>query len=182
MEARMRASIAFHDALIAGGSMAGDPFIAAAREALTVTLGDLRPAIEGASTDALNWHPAAADTNSIAVLAVHSMASTRSWLSVALGAPLPDRDRDSEFRTAAAGADDLLTHIADMERECLALLDAAKDVDWSARRRTHPRPRPGAEQEVNAAWALLHALEHLREHAGQITLTRQLFDQRQASG
>lgn len=38
---------------------------------------------------------------------------------------------------------------------------------------THARMSGGAEQ-VSAAWALLHALEHLREHVGQMQLTRQL--------
>jgi hypothetical protein len=33
---------------------------------------------------------------------------------------------------------------------------------------------------VLAGWALLHALEHLREHEGQMFLTRQLWDQRAA--
>jgi hypothetical protein len=33
---------------------------------------------------------------------------------------------------------------------------------------------------VSAAWALLHALEHLREHEGQLFLTRQLWDQRKS--
>ena len=94
------------------------------------------------------------------------------------GAPLPDRDRDAEFAATANEADALLAHVADMERQCLALLDGAKDVDWSATRRTHPRPRAGAAEQVTGAWALLHALEHLREHAGQIALTRQLWDQR----
>jgi hypothetical protein len=28
-----------------------------------------------------------------------------------------------------------------------------------------------------AAWALMHALEHLREHLGHMALTRQLWEQ-----
>ncbi len=158
-----------------------DPVMAAARDLLTVTLGDLRPGVEGASREALNWRPGNEDTNSIAVLALHSMTSTRWWLSVAVGAPLPVRDRDAEFRAAATDAAALLAFIDGMERDCLALLDGARDVDWSAMRRTGPRPRPGADEEVTAAWALVHALQHLREHAGQITLTRQLWDQRARS-
>jgi uncharacterized damage-inducible protein DinB len=161
--------------------MADDPFIIAARDVLTTTLGDLPPSISGASADALNWQPGTTDTNSIAVLAVHMMASTRAWLSVAVGAALPDRDRDAEFVATADDAEALLAHVADMQRQCLALLDGAQELDWSAKRRTHPRPRPGAEQEVTGAWALLHALEHLREHAGQIALTRQLWDQRSSA-
>jgi uncharacterized damage-inducible protein DinB len=155
-----------------------DPMIVAARALLATAMGDLRPAIEGASTDALNWKPAGDDTNSIVVLGVHVMHSTRMWLSVATGAPLPDRDRDSEFVATTGSADELLRFIDDFAGQCETLLKNALDVDWTATRQTHPRPRPGASQEVTSAWALLHAFEHLREHIGQMLLTRQLWSQR----
>jgi uncharacterized damage-inducible protein DinB len=158
--------------------MQEDPFVAAARDLLIQTLDDLRPKLDGLLPQALNWRPAGDDSNSIAVLTVHAMASTRSWLSVAVGAPLPDRDRPQEFLATAADASELLAHFDDMTRQCDALLENARDADWSALRRTHPRPRPGAGEEVTGAWALLHALEHLREHAGHIALTRQLWDER----
>ncbi len=70
--------------------MADDPFVTAAREALDDALGDVRASIEGAPAAALNWRPTGGDTNSIAALGVHAMSSTRSWLAVAMGAPLPD--------------------------------------------------------------------------------------------
>jgi uncharacterized damage-inducible protein DinB len=161
--------------------MPDDPFTDAARDLLIQTLDDLRPKLVDLPPAALNWKPAGDGSNSIAVLAVHVMASTRSWLSVAVGAPLPDRDRASEFLATSADPAALLAHVDDMRDQCDRLLVAAKDVDWSAMRQTHPRPRPGAEQTVTAAWALLHALEHLREHAGHIALTRQLWDQQHVS-
>jgi hypothetical protein len=37
------------------------------------------------------------------------------------------------------------------------------------------RPGAAASEPVTAAWALLHALDHLREHVGHAQLTRQLF-------
>jgi hypothetical protein len=45
-------------------------------------------------------------------------------------------------------------------------------------RKTHARPHPEHAQDVPAAWALLHAMEHLREHEGQMSLTRQLWEAR----
>lgn len=138
----------------------------------------MRPAIEGASSEALNWRPAAAKTNSIAVLAVHVMNSTRWWLSVATGAALPARDRESEFVATAADAGALLSIVDDLARDCEALLDNAGQVDWSARRKTSARPRADAADEVAAAFALVHAFGHLHEHVGQIALTRQLWDAR----
>jgi uncharacterized damage-inducible protein DinB len=158
--------------------MSQDPFIAAARDLLLQTLDDMRPKLEGTTSEALNWRPGNDDTNSIAVLTVHAMASTRSWLSIGVGAPLPDRNRPQEFLATAEDAAALLAQFDDMARQCDRILETASDVDWTALRRTHPRPRPGAGEEVTGAWALVHALEHLREHAGQIALTRQLWDQR----
>ena len=35
-----------------------------------------------------------------------------------------------------------------------------------------------AQEPVTAAWALIHALVHLREHVGHAELTRQLWDER----
>ncbi len=69
-----------------------DPVVAAAREIIETALTDIRGAIDGATPDALNWRPAGDGTNSVAVLAAHALASTRMWICVALGAPLPPRD------------------------------------------------------------------------------------------
>jgi uncharacterized damage-inducible protein DinB len=161
--------------------MMADPLILAAREDLKTALDDLRPAIEGATPQALNWRPAQG-ANSIAVLAVHVMSSTRMWLSVATGAPLPDRDRDSEFVATTPSAGDLLAFVDRLAGDCAALLERAGDVDWRAMRETHPRPRPGASHQVTGAYALVHAFGHLREHVGQIMLTRQLWDAQTKGG
>jgi uncharacterized damage-inducible protein DinB len=159
-----------------------DAILDAAREDLETALSDMRPAIHGASPAALNWRPAGEGTNSIAVLAVHVMNSTRMWLSVATGAPLPDRDRDAEFVATSASAEALLAFVDRYAADCFALLEQAKDIDWGAMRQTHPRPRPGASEEVTSAFALVHAVGHLREHVGQMSLTRQLWQAGPASG
>jgi len=154
---------------------ASDPFLEAARQVLDEALAWLRSSLEGVDAATLDRRPGGDDTNSMAVLAVHAVHSTRSWLSVATGAPLPERDRDAEFRRAGSSPDALLAEVDTVAADCRRLLAEARDVDWGARRRTHPRPRPDASEEVTGAWALLHALEHLKEHAGQLALTRQLL-------
>jgi len=156
-----------------------DPFLAAAREALERSFADMRQAVQGLPAEALNWRPGGEDTNSIAVLATHALHSTRSWLSAAVGEPRPERDRPSEFRAEAADAATLLAFVDEMAAGCLALVDPAREVAWSARRGPYARFRAGAPTHVAAAWALLHSLEHLREHVAHITLTRQLWEQRQ---
>jgi uncharacterized damage-inducible protein DinB len=154
---------------------APDPFLEAARQVLDESLAWLRSSLDGVDGATLDRRPGGGDTNSMAVLAAHAMHSTRSWLSVAVGAPLPGRDRDAEFRRAGTDPDALLAEVDAIASDCRRLLAEARDVDWSALGRAHPRPRPGASEEVTRAWALVHALEHLKEHTGQLALTRQLL-------
>lgn len=154
-----------------------DPFLTAAREILDLTLDEFRQAIEGATPEMLNKRPAGEGTNSIAVLSVHAMHSTRWWLATAVGAPLPARNRDDEFVATMPDGAALLSFVTSMQGDCRRLLDGTRDVDWLAMRNTHPAP--GEEPtHVTAAWALIHAMSHLREHAGHVQLTRQLLDTR----
>lgn len=147
------------------------PMIAAASDVLDGSLEAMREVIAAADPEALDWRPGP-DTNSIAVLAVHSMHSTRTWLSVATGAPLPERDRPSEFLATAVGVDELLGFFDSMASECRALLDTPDPFDAGAVR---PTGRDHAET-ATAAYALLHALEHVREHVAHAQLTAQLWE------
>ena len=156
-----------------------DPTIEAAREILEDSLDAMRRAIDGAGHDALNWQPAAKETNSIAVLAVHAMHSTRTWLSVATGAPLPARDRSSEFLATATSTGQMLSFFDEMANDCRALMDAEAPFDAGAMRTSGRSTEPDEIETVTAAWALLHAIEHLREHVSHAELTRQLWDQRE---
>lgn len=157
-----------------------DPFIQAARAVLALAINDMRPSIEGLPPEALNWKPAGEGSNSIAVLATHSMLSARSWIAIAVDAPRPERDRDAEFLARASDAASLLALVDSLRGECERMLAEEAVIDWAASRSTHDRPG-GRPNEAPAAWALLHALEHLREHVGHIALTRQLWDARQVS-
>jgi hypothetical protein len=147
-----------------------DPTIVAARELFDEAFGDMRDAIEGLSAEALAWRPPAEDTNPITVLAVHSMHSTRWWLTASRGVPLPDRDRPSEFVAETGGDAELLEFFDRMVAECRARLDPAEPFEPGAERSIPD------DEDVSAAWALFHALEHLREHVAQAQLTRQLWE------
>ncbi len=173
-----------------------DPLLTTAREVLRRSRDDMRAAIEGLPPEALNWRPAA-DANSIAVLAGHSFKGARYWLAVALGALLPDRDRPAEFHTEASSADALLDLVDDLLGDCLSLLNSAPPVDWSVLREIDPQLQPRTinwpalgeadgrlqsqsnQPRLPAVWCFTHALEHLREHEGQMSLTRQLWQQNQ---
>ena len=155
-----------------------DPLLTAGAATIRRTFAEMRQTVAEFPPEALNWKPVGEGTNSVAVLTTHSLHSTRSWLCTALGDALPDRDRDSEFRVAEDNRDALLAFLDDMSSQCNALFEAPREVDWSAIRRTHTRPDASDAIQVPAAWALLHAIEHLREHLGQMQLTRQLWEKR----
>ena len=112
------------------------------------------------------------------MLVTHALHSTRAWLSVAVAATLPDRDRPAEFTASAADLDAFLAGVAELSSDCRALLEHAGPFD-PGRVGTAPwRPGDLAQEPVTAAWALIHALVHLREHVGHAQLTRQLWDER----
>jgi uncharacterized damage-inducible protein DinB len=148
-----------------------DPIIEAARKILDRSLEAMRAAVVGATAEDLARRPAGEDTNPIVVIVVHAMHSTRWWLSVASGAHMPDRDRPSEFAATTENADDLLTLLDQFGDECRDLLSGATAFDPAATWKA-----PDGEP-VTRAWALLHALEHLREHVAQASLTRQMVSE-----
>lgn len=148
-----------------------DPTLVAAAALLDDSLTAMREVIARADPQALDWRPGP-DTNPIAVLAVHSMHSTRSWLSAATGAPMPDRDRPSEFLATAEGMGEMLDFFDAMAGECRALLDPSATFEPGAIRGTGH----GGDETATAAWSLMHALEHLREHVAHAQLTLQLWE------
>jgi hypothetical protein len=148
-----------------------DPAIEAAREIASESLDAMRKAIVGASPELLNWRPAGDDTNTIAVLAVHAFTSTRWWLSLAITGVAPERDRPAEFRTTVSNAEEMLWVADPLAAECRLLLEMGGAFDPGASRTD---PRDGTT--MTAAWALIHAVEHLREHVAHAELTRQVWD------
>jgi uncharacterized damage-inducible protein DinB len=149
-----------------------NPITEAARKSLDRSLSDMRTAIVDATADQLGRRPGGEDTNPIVVIVVHALHSTRSWLSIATGAPVPERDRPAEFRATTEGADDLLRFLDRFGDECRDLLAGVDSIDHGA---TWQAPDG---EIVTRAWALIHALEHLREHVAQAMLTRQMASER----
>lgn len=150
-----------------------DPIVGAARKAVAGSADTLRRAVADLPAEALNWRPAGPDTNSIAVLAAHAMHATRILLTMAAGLPPAARDRAAEFAAVADGPEALLAMIDSLAAECDGILDACEGVDWGT-----PRTRrrdDGSLIEMSAAGALFHAVEHLRGHADEASLTRHLW-------
>ena len=149
-----------------------DFIVEAARDVLGEGLDELRLAIADLDPEALNQRPAGDDTNALAVIVAHALASTRSWLSLATSLPLPPRDRPAEFRTVADAG--FAAWVDERIAECRALL--AGDVAFDpAVARSAPWRLADADEPVTAAWAMLHALSHLHEHVGHAHVTRDLL-------
>jgi hypothetical protein len=147
----------------------GDATIDGLREVLEESLGELRKGVAGRSAEQLNARPAGGDTNSIAVIVTHALGSTRSWLSLAMGAPMPDRDRPAEFRAVAD--DGFASWTDDGIASCLALLDGAA---WDPAR-VGTANWTKSQETRTAAYAASHALSHLGEHVGHLHMTLELL-------
>jgi ATP-dependent helicase YprA (DUF1998 family) len=96
---------------------------------------------------------------------------------MAMGMSLPERYRDAEFRAQPSDGDEFRQFVQRMSDDCLEALQPADEVDWASMRQTQDRGGD-APPEVAAAYALIHATEHLRGHVDQVALMRQLWDAR----
>lgn len=150
-----------------------DALKTAASQVLDRQLAEWREAVEGLDTEALNWKPGE-ETNSISALVAHSMDATRYHLANALGITL-DRNREEKFDHEAASADDLLALIDETETDMRDYISRLTE-DVLPVEHTRPSSITGSRTH-NGAYYLLHALQHNREHIGQATLTRQIYEQ-----
>src|SRR5919112_3443535 len=91
------------------GGMSMDPVVAKIAEQFRVVHGHLRDEVRDLSVEELNWKPAP-DTNSIAVLVVHTLGSEAEVLRVAANVP-GERDRPAEFLVTANDAEALIKEI-----------------------------------------------------------------------
>jgi hypothetical protein len=133
---------------------------------------DMRQIIDGLDADGLNWVPGP-ETNSIAVLITHSLGAEHSLITTALADPI-DRDRDAECRARASSAEELAALIDRVDGIVPGLIDRLTADDLEAER-SRPNDRLGRTKP--GIWWLLHAVEHNREHIGQMFLTRQMYEQ-----
>ncbi len=151
-----------------------DPTIEAARDMLDEALDDLHTAVDGCTADELNRRPGGAQTNGLAVIATHALHSTRAWLSLAVGAPLPLRDRPAEFAVVVEDPAAFMVDFDGLATSCRSALAADRVFDPALVGTAPWRPGELAEAPVTAAWALLFALAHLQEHVGHAQLSRQV--------
>ena len=142
---------------------------------LSALRNDTLKTMEGASAGVLNWKPTARETNSMFVLATHLLGSERHWIHRVVGGLTIARDRDAEFRARGKDAENFRGEYAALAQASAEILARLSEAELSAPRVT---PNYGT---VSARWAIVHLIEHYAEHAGQMSLTRQVWEAGQQS-
>jgi uncharacterized damage-inducible protein DinB len=138
-------------------------------ERLDYLRSEAKKEIREMNQDALNWRPGAPDTNSPFAIVTHMCGTEAQWLHEFVGGVATPRSRDAEFRAKGASVQELealLDRTAETTRRILRGI-SSDDLD-----RLKP-PSPGREP-VSYRWAVLHTIEHLGQHLGHLSLTKQL--------
>jgi uncharacterized damage-inducible protein DinB len=126
-------------------------------------LAKIRYALARLPPERLWWRPAA-DTNSAGNLLLHLAGNLSLWLLVGVGGESIERDRAGEFAaTGGADARELEARLAAVVGRCTALLRGPAVAD-----ETRPLLIQGYSTDVRGA--VLHAVEHMSYHTGQILL------------
>ncbi len=83
---------------------------------------EIKHAIEGLSSEALDWVPGS-DMNSMAILAVHTAGATRFWVGDIAGQDESGRVRDLEFKTHDQDPAALIARLDDVLAHCREVLE-----------------------------------------------------------
>ena len=126
-------------------------------------------ATDGLSAEQISARPGGVEqTNSLAVLATHTIGSVEEIVLEVIGNEQIGRDRDAEFTSPLADAEAVRSRWAALRprvQQTIATLDPA---ELGADRDHHRRGHVGVRE------MLLHASTHATEHAGQAELTRDM--------
>ncbi len=143
---------------------------------LTETLDRFAAVVSEGPDAALHWNPPAPETNSIAVLLVHTLGNVEEGVIEVVGGEPVHRQRDEEFiERELTGAE--LAVRWDALKPRLEQILAGITPDDLNRERHHPR-----RGSISGRDTLLLSIRHAGEHLGQAELTRDLWRAAQQSG
>jgi uncharacterized protein DUF664 len=127
-------------------------------------------ATDGLSATQLAWTPAAKESNSLLVLAAHTVGAAERHILVRIAGREPGGTRDEEF---AANADiaGIRARWAGVKRGIVDVLD-----NLPPGRLDEDLVGPVSTSSVQGM--IVHAIAHASEHAGQAELTRDLIKER----
>lgn len=136
---------------------------------LTTSIERIITCLDGLDADGINWRPPAPDTNSLYVLAFHTMCNAEQTVLVVLNGEDIPRDRDAEFTVVGESAEWIHQRWADLKPRLEAVINnlTAEDLD-----KNYEHARRG----TISGWKALNIVTiHANEHAGHAELTRDLL-------
>jgi uncharacterized damage-inducible protein DinB len=113
-------------------------------------------------TEAQVWERPNASSNSVGNQVLHLCGNISQWILTGLGGASDIRLRDEEF--AAAGGfskDQLLARLTEVITEGIAVINDVQEEDLI-------RVRPVQAYQHDGVFILMHVVEHLSYHTGQI--------------
>lgn len=135
---------------------------------------ELLKQLESLPAEALNWKPAAPDTNSVYVIATHLLGSEKFWIHQIIGGIDIQRQRDAEFVARGDDASVLRAELDAIATRSESILRNLSNAELDALRSTNPH-----YGNRSTRWCILHTHEHYARHLGHIELTRQLWENSQ---
>jgi len=143
---------------------------------LTETLDRFAAVASEGPDAALHWTPPAPETNSIAVLLVHTLGNVEEGVIEVLGGTAVHRQREDEFVEREMTGTELAGRWQALRPRLEEMLGGVTS-DELDRLRDHPRRGSISGRDV-----LLLSIRHAGEHLGQAELTRDLWRAAQQSG
>ena len=149
-----------------------DAGVAAIQDHLDDVWNSLLAAVRDVDDRLFQWCPGA-EFNSIAILLRHLAGSERWWIGEVIGGVPAHRVRAAEFVHDNPSRDGVLRAVEEARALTRRVLAGVTAADLAA-------PVPGSAKRLSSSehpdkyWALLHYLEHLGYHRGQILLLRNL--------
>lgn len=125
--------------------------------------------LDGLDAEGMNWKPTAEGTNSLYVLAVHTMANAEEVVVSLLGGVDIPRVRASEFVATGESADWVHNRWADLKPRIEQTLAGISTAELD-------REFPHARRPPMTGWqALVQTSTHAAEHVGHAEMTRDLL-------
>jgi len=140
------------------------------REILLRELGTLRREVEAYGSDAEVWRTAPGIGNAGGTLVLHLCGNLRHFIGKQLGGTAYARDREAEFARRDVPRAELLAEIGRAEAEVGAALEALAETELE---RTYPQPLYDADHTTG--WMLIHLVQHLTYHLGQVNYHRRIL-------
>lgn len=151
-----------------------DAGVAAIQDHLDDVWNSLLAAVREIDDELFQWCPGP-EFNSAAILLRHLAGSERYWIGEVIGGVPSHRVRDAEFVHDEPARADVLRAVEEARALTRRTLSGVTAADLAS-----PVPGPKTPRRLSSPeppdkyWALLHYLEHLGYHRGQILLLRNL--------